>query len=203
MTKKEIVNGYHQMRQDINEQKDEYLAKIYTVIKKYFNEVPEEKWSFENFLTITGIDNIVFESLEETFIITSKAVEKLYDIKANSSEKIGVEDLMYSADNKTLYDRLKEHFNNAIKRDEPTQYMFNRCVLILDTETSCVSNGVIHGRMNRHAKYVEILEGADCVGESESPCEYWIVKKKMPIEELEELPPYHPDCDCEVIYYTE
>jgi hypothetical protein len=25
----------------------------------------------------------------------------------------------------------------------------------------------------------------------------------MPIEELDELPPYHPDCECEVIYYID
>lgn len=203
MTKIEIINGYREMRQDIDKQKDEYLSKIYLVIKKYFNKVPKEKWDFENFLAITEIDNTIFESLEETFIITSKAVEKLYGIKPDPSEKINVADLMYSADNKDLYDRLKEHFNNAIKKDEQAQYMFNRCVLILDTETSCVSNGIIHGKVNKHAKYAEILEGAECVGEPESPCEYWIVKKKMPVEELEELPPYHPDCDCEVIYYIE
>ena len=40
MTKKEIVNGYRQMRQDINKQKDEYLSKMYPIIKKYFNGVP-------------------------------------------------------------------------------------------------------------------------------------------------------------------
>lgn len=203
MTKNEIINGYRQMRQDINKQKDEYLAMIYIVIKKYFNEVPKEKWDFEHFLRVSGISNIIFESLEKTFVIVSEAVEKLYNIKPDPSEKIDVAGLMYSADNKTLYDRLKEHFNNAVKRDESATYMFNRCVLILDTETSCVSNGLIHGRVNKHAKYAEILEGADCMGEPESPCEYWIVKGKMPIEELEELPPYHPDCDCEVIYYVE
>jgi hypothetical protein len=26
---------------------------------------------------------------------------------------------------------------------------------------------------------------------------------KMPIEDLVELPPYHPNCECEVIYYFE
>ena len=160
-------------------------------------------FSLVNPKVLSTIVNDIIAIIEKTFVIVTKAVEELYGIKPDPSEKINIEDLMYSADNKTLYDRLKEHFNNAIKRDEQAQYMFNRCVLILDTETSCVSNGIIHSRMNKHAKYAEILEGADCMGEPESPCEYWIVKGKMPIEELEELPPYHPDCDCEVIYYTE
>ena len=39
--------------------------------------------------------------------------------------------------------------------------------------------------------------------EPSSECEYWVLKGKMPIEELEELPPYHPDCDCQVIYYID
>ena len=108
---------------------------IHIVIKKYFNEIPKEKWDFEHFLRVSGIGNIIFESLEKTFVIVSEAVEKLYNIKPDPSEKIDVASLIYSADNKTLYDRLKEHFNNAVKRDEPATYMFNRCVLILDTET--------------------------------------------------------------------
>ena len=36
-----------------------------------------------------------------------------------------------------------------------------------------------------------------------SPCEEWIKMGKFPIKDLVERPPYHPNCECEVIYYIE
>jgi hypothetical protein len=71
----------------------------------------------------------------------------------------------------------------------------------MDTETSCVSNGIIHGKINKHATHAEIIGNGECDDHPE--CDFWLSKGKMPIEELEELPPYHPDCECEVIYYID
>lgn len=201
MNKQNLVNGYKKMRSDINSNKDRLLFKIFSAIKKYFKDTLKEQQSFGGFITETKIDDIIFASLERTYAITVKAVKDLYNIESN--DKIDVVDLMYSADGKNLYQRLQEHFDNACGRNDATQYMFNRCVLIVDTETACVSNGIIHSKVNKHARYVEVLEGAECADLPASECEYWIKKGKMPIEELEELPPYHPDCDCEVIYFIE
>lgn len=203
MNRQQILSGYKQMRADIGSVKDRLLFKIFSKIKKYFQDTDKEQWSFNHFITESKIDDTIFNILERTYSITVRAVKHLYGIEFNSNEKVNVEDLMYSADGKNLYQRLQEHFNNACNKTEPAQYMFNRCVLIVDTETACVSNGIIHNKVNKHAKYAEVLEGAECMDIPGSECEYWISKGKMPIEELEELPPYHPDCDCEVIYYIE
>lgn len=190
------------MRQDLTVNKDRHLVKILAELKTYFKKHPKEDWTFAHFIATTEVDDLIFESLEKTYVITAKAVKSLYNIEADPLNTIDIADFMYSADNKTLFDRLKTHFEAACERDNPSEYMFNRCVLIVDTETNCVSNGIIHGKVHKHAKYVEIHGGADCTEET-GPCEYWISKGKMPIEELEELPPYHPDCECEVIYYVE
>lgn len=202
MNKKEILSGYQQMRQDITVNKDRCLVKILAELRTYFKKFPKEEWTFAHFIAKTEVDDLIFETLEKTYAITSKAVKSLYNIDTDPINTVDIAEFMYSADNKTLYDRLKMHFENACERDNPLDYMFNRYVLIVDTETSCVSNGIIHGKVHKHAKYVEIHGGADCTQE-EGPCEYWISKGKMPIEDLEELPPYHPDCECEVIYYIE
>lgn len=201
MNKQDLINGYKKMRSDINSTKDRLLFKIYSATKKYFKDTPKEQLSFGGFITNTKVDDIIFASLERTYAITIKAVKELYNIETN--DKVEVADLMYSADGKTLYQRLQEHFDNACGHGDSAQYMFNRCVLIVDTETACVSNGIIHSKVNKHARYAEVLEGAECADLPASECEYWIKKGKMPIEELEELPPYHPDCDCEVIYFLD
>lgn len=200
MNKQQITNGYRKMRDNINSNKDHYLVKIHSAIKKYFKDIPKEKWSFTHFLSTTNIDDLIFKSLERTYSITTKAVEDLYNIK-DSSSKVEVADLMYSKDGKTLYERLKDHFENACKHEDQSGYMFNRCVLIMDTETSCVSNGIIHGKINKHATHAEVIGNGECDDHPE--CEFWLSKGKIPIEELEELPPYHPDCECEVIYYID
>jgi hypothetical protein len=73
----------------------------------------------------------------------------------------------------------------------------------MDTETLYASNHVIHGKLKKYATHAEVFNGNDDICEQHEECEYWSTKGKMPIEELEKLPPYHPDCECEVIYYIE
>lgn len=69
----------------------------------------------------------------------------------------------------------------------------------MDTETLYASNHVIHGKLKKYATHIEVVGSPECSDEDEGLCEYYVTKGKMPIEELDELPPYHPDC--EVIYY--
>ena len=73
----------------------------------------------------------------------------------------------------------------------------------MDTETLYASNHVIHGKLKKYATYVEVLGSPECESEDGGMCEYYVSKGKIPIEELDELPPYHPDCECEVIYYID
>ena len=72
----------------------------------------------------------------------------------------------------------------------------------MDSETLYASNHVIHGKLKRRATHAEVINPNEVCWEHEE-CEYWLSKGKIPIEELKELPPYHPDCECEVIYYFE
>lgn len=98
---------------------------------------------------------------------------------------------------------MHKHYDEAIKRDNPALYFYNRTVLVMDTETLYASNHVIHGKLKKYATYVEVVGSPECDDEEGGMCEYYVSKGKMPIEELDELPPYHPDCECEVIYYID
>ena len=202
MEKRNILSQYDEMRKEINESKDQYLETLFKNIRSYF-ENPEDMRDKEEF--IADLEDIIYDSLTKTYAITAKAVEKIYDI--TFTEKIDddtLRKLTYSSDGKTLNDRLNIHYDNAINRDDsPTIYLRNRIALIMDTETLYSSNHVIHGKLKRKAKYVEVINiNEDCC-EEHPECEYWLKQGKIPIEELAELPPYHPDCECEVIYYFE
>ena len=190
------------MRQEISNSKDSYLEKIFKVVKEYFSKTDNTKWSWEDLYSL--IEPLIYDSLEETYRISAKSAKSIYGITFNESiDKSVLESLTYSKDGKTLEERIHDHYDEAVKRENPSIYFYNRMVLIMDTETMYVTNHVIHGKVNKYATHVEVLEWPECAEEANSECEYWLVKGKMPIEELEELPPYHPDCDCQIIYYID
>lgn len=187
------------MREDILMSEDNYLESIFKYIKTYFSK-DKSLWSWETFYP--ALETMIFESLTKTYSITIAAAKAIYGIEFNERlDRDTLEKLTYSQDGKTLEERMKIHFETAIKRDNPALYYYNRTVLVMDTETLYASNHVIHGKLKKYATEVEVVGSPECSDEDEGLCEYYVSKGKMPIEELDELPPYHPDCECEVIYY--
>ena len=200
MNRSQILTEYDKMRYKISESKDEYLEEMFKYIKFYFS-LDKELWNWETFYL--GLEDLIFSSLEKTYSITIAAVKSIYGIQFNDKiDKDTLKKLTYSKDGKTIEERLKEHWDNSINRKDCTSYFYNRLVLIVDTETLYASNHIIHGKLNKYATHVEILGSPECEKE-EGMCEYYISKGKIPIEDLDELPPYHPDCECEVIYYID
>ena len=201
MNRNQILTEYDKMRQSISESKDKYLEDIFKYIKTYFS-LDKSLWDWETFYQ--GLEDLIFNSLTETYAITAAAVKSIYGIQFKDKiDRETLEDLTYSKDGKTLEERMKIHWDNAINRDNPTLYFYNRTVLVMDTETLYASNHVIHGKLKKYATHVEVIGSPECDNEDGGMCEYYVSKGKMPIEELDELPPYHPDCECEVIYYID
>ena len=201
MQRNQILTEYDKMRQDISKSKDKYLENIFKYIKAYFY-LDESLWNWETFYQ--GLEDLIFNSLTETYSITAAAVKSIYGIQFKDKiDRDTLKDLTYSKDGKTLEERMHKHFDEAIKRDNPALYFYNRTVLVMDTETLYASNHVIHGKLKKYAAHVEVIGSPECDDEEGGMCEYYVSKGKMPIEELDELPPYHPDCECEVIYYID
>lgn len=186
--RQQIIDGYSQMRIDISKLATKCLEDIY----KYLDS---------EHISLDYVYEIILDMLSEVYSLTVTATKNIYNIKNEPLDDEDIEKLTYSKDGKSILKRLQEHYNEAKKRDNFKEYFFNRIVLIVDTESLSISNAVIHGKMKKDAKYVEVISGSEFCAEGQ--CEYWQSKGKMPIEDLTELPPYHPDCECEVIYYFE
>ena len=73
-----------------------------------------------------------------------------------------------------------------------------RLTRLLDTETMVIHNRATYQMVKDKAIYVEIENMSDHCNEE---CDVYGTMPKIPIEELEALPPYHPDCRCVAIYY--
>lgn len=201
MNRNQMLNSYNEMRQNISESKDEHLETMFKYIKKYFS-TNKSLWSWETFYPF--LEELIYNSLTKTYAITTTAIKKIYGIKSNETiDRETLKKLTYSQDGKTLEERMHAHYDEAVKRDNPATYFYNRTVLVMDTETLYASNHVIHGKLKKYATHVEVIGSPECDSEDGGLCEYYVSKSKMPIEKLDKIPPYHPDCECEIIYYID
>ena len=195
-------NKHTKWTKDINSAKNKYLTELIKKISAFIKMVPklEDKTKikklFEEFQD--EILDLIYKSLEETYTLTSKSVKDIYNI---TSKSIKIKDLTYNGDGKTLDERVEQYFLDlieyvAVNEDVDWNIIKNnlnyRLVLILDTETQAVKIKVTHTKIEGHCEFGEVLPGECCAGSGGI----------YPIDELE-LPPYHPNCRCEVIYYEE
>ena len=213
MDRQQILDGYSKLRENISQEKEKSFEKIVKYVNRNFNDQPKEEF-------INQVFNLILDSLEKTYSLTIAAIKKIYNIQDNNIEDININQLTYSRDGKTLKDRLNEHYSIAKEKqnkifkisgikekDDPFKgnafilYFHNRVWCILNTESLHLSNNLIHEKLKKYANYVEIYGVGECMEHDGSPCEEWIKMGKIPIEDLVELPPYHPNCECEIIYY--
>lgn len=192
-----LLNGYTIMRENISEEAEKTIEKI----SKYINKNLK---TYNRTQFVDGMYDLMLELLIEVYSITSKTIRDLYDgleIERLSDEEIM--QLTYSADGKELRDRIEEHYDNVMKRieSERKDYFLHRMMLIVNTESLTVSNGILHKKLAKHAVYAEVTNNDDDICWQHEDCEYWLSKGKIPVDELTELPPFHPDCECMVVYY--
>ena len=183
----------------INKAKDkqaiQLIKNIGSFIKKVSKEEEIEK-TFKDFEQETL--DLIYNSLEETYSITTQSIKDIYNITTKSSK---IKDLTYNGDGRTLDERIQQYFSdllNYINQEENIdwnkikQNLNHRLMLVLDTETQTVKIKVTHKKIEGHCEFGEVLPGECCPGSGGI----------YPIDELD-LPPFHPNCMCEVIYYEE
>lgn len=172
---KEMQHLYDLIIKD-NESDKEY---IYTIIKETIDENKEE---LEKSLL-----NIIYKDLEDTIAIVLMEARKMY--KSFDEDKIiNLKDMLYNKDGKTLEERVKNWIN-----EENIMNLFFHICLILDTETFSLIHQTIKNKVN--VDYVEIVGEGGC-----DICAEYCDGEFYKESEIE-LPPYHPGCMCEVVYY--
>lgn len=221
MDRQQILDGYVKLRKQIEQEKEKSFEKIVRYVNHNFNSQSQEEF-------INNIFDLILNSLEKTYSLTAAAVKEIYNIQDNNIENIDISKLTYSQDGQNLIDRLNEHYirtkekqqkfkleleevnkedldNQDIVVGENAALLYlNGCYYkVLNTESSYLSNYVLHQKIKKLAHHAEVYGICDCSDKDGSPCEEWVRMGKMPIEDLVELPPYHPNCECGVIYYIE
>lgn len=177
----EISNMYDNALNDIQI----YNEKIYRIINNKQKTKIEKRQQ---------VKETILDSLTDTMSYVLKEIERLYPKSYDKNAKINLEKLLYNKDGLTLNQRI----DNWFKEEENEQNLAYHMRLILRTETEQIIPRIIQTKLTRNKIYVEILEGGgEC---STGICSEYADGQAYPEDEIE-LPPYHPDCECQAIFY--
>ena len=151
--------------------------------------------------------DLIYECLEKVYNLVSHFLKENYS--GILLELIDVKSLIWNKDGLTLEERISKHILNSVHNllelytdgvmsyDNVQTLLDYEMIKIIDTETFVILNAVLYEKLKKHAKYFEVIGGAGCCDVCDSHQDI------RPIEELDELPPYHPNCTCLIIYYLE
>lgn len=197
---------YLELKNEIKQIISKYETKIIGVVYKYFNKI-NNRTTLEQVNEYTEkcneeVQKLFDELLEKIYSLIAKFVKQNYPKSDFDIDNIRV--LTWNEDGVSLEERIKNHiqnaFNNALeakieKRDSHLikSQITHQMIKILDTECFNLSNKVLNMKLKKGSKYFEILS-SDCCGGNTGI---------LPIHELHDLPPFHPNCQCMIIYYEE
>ena len=176
---------YKTLLQNILEEKEKYAEELMRIVNQYLKLSAEERnKSKETF--IKKAQDVIWRSLEKTYSKSLIAAKEIYGLSL--SKKLKLENLVWDNDEIALNERIAGHFDIIIS-------LHKRLLLLLDNETRVIHNRIIRNSIEGYYPYAEVIND-DCCDD----CEIYFREGRIPIEKLE-LPPYHPDCECYVIYY--
>ncbi len=187
-TRKYIENKTKKLNKQIQEIKDNYFDSLSKILIKYYNN---ECKDFKDFSE--KIESTILEMLEKIYSSTSSGIKEIYKIKKDLPvSKIEP----FNADGKSLSERIFIWFSK--KSDNfinDKLSALNQLEVITNTEALHQQQLVMFDKLSGMAEFATVVSGGgDC---RESLCSEY--EGDWPIGELV-YPPYHPNCQCYVIY---
>lgn len=186
--RKYIENKTKKLNKEIQKIYDTYFETLSKELIKYYNN------DCKNFSEFSDqVESIILEMLEEVYSTTSSGVKSIYKIKKDLPvSKIAT----FSADGKTLADRIYIWFSKASENFVADKLQaLQKLEVITKTEALYQQQLVMYDKIQGLAEFgIVVNGGGDC---KEGICSEY--EGEYPIEELI-FPPYHPNCQCYVIY---
>ena len=181
------IKQFHRLYNHTTSNLDYYYSLIYKEIK---NMTENNKTEIKQ-----KVINFILDSLEETKFITERQLKKIFP-NSIKIKNIKVQDNLYKQDGLTLADRVDRWFKQTQKKEELSFQMAR----ILDTQTYHIIPIIVKEDFKREKGekvYVEIISTDEC--HSGICLDY--ADGEAHLEDDIELPPYHPSCQCQAIYY--
>lgn len=198
-----MIQLYEELKKDVLKIITEYEVKILSIINKI--KTLQDVNNFNE--NENKIHDLINECLEKIYALIAKFVRTYYpDIEFNEEN---VASLTWNEDGINLEERITSYIETSILEmivllkegkdiAQIKRLLEFQIVRILDTEAFLVMNKILENKLRKVSKYFQILSDNCCGG-----CENISEQGILPIHKLEKTPPYHPNCQCIVIYYTE
>ena len=176
----EIQQIYNQALDDLTP----YSEQIYKIIKNEKDKTKAEE----------QIIDIILNSLSHTMSLTLDNIKHIFPNSYNEKTKIDLENMLYNKDGLTLEQRVHKWFDTVEEKEQ----LFYHISLILETETNQIIPQISKSKLNKKTIYYAVEPGGgDC---STGICLEYADGEAYPEDDIE-LPPYHPDCQCQAFPY--
>ena len=184
-TRKKRKNQINKIKKETDFIIEKYEEKIYRIIKRKENIIKKQSQIYD--VMITAFEEIISSVIKE--------VKKFYPNSFNEGSVVTLEDILYQEDGETLEERIKERL---IDDPQKIQENLRRMSLIVETDGHRILYQTIKAKTKSDVTYIEIeLGGGEC---STGICLDYADEEIHPENDID-LPPYHPGCECEAIYY--
>lgn len=170
-----LKENYQQLILDINKKDINGEEAIFKLLK--------EEASAEE------IADAIWKILEEVFSLILSFIKENYP--SISAEGIDIISCLWSGDDLTIADRVE----TALTRPNPLPHL----CLIAENESFEILNSFMTNTVSKEAKFFEVIQTSKCC----EFCDEQYLPGIHPIGELNEIPPFHVDCQCGIIYYME
>lgn len=151
----------------------------------------------------------IYNCLSQSYEIESKWLDRVYGpLGYVKPSKRDIDRLLYSADGKSLEDRINEHFEDFSEELHETReqdrdrkvHLLNKLHKIVFTENVHMVNHLMYYNFKEKAKAVIVVGGIGC---ETCDCEAkWGVYPIDQFSETYDIPPFHSHCGCGIIVVT-
>ena len=139
--------------------------------------------------------NVITELAENIVSYIRNYLRKEYDIEAENLSPEELIESFYSADGKTIFDRIREY---AKEKDLTSfTYKLYRCCR---SEVAGLMNRCIFNSLKDQFEYITVRLSNECGDCDAGILSGWVKTSEV---NLSDLPPFHPDCCCSVDFSNE
>jgi hypothetical protein len=124
-------------------------------------------------------------------------VTETYNINTDLIEisEEAILNLTFSGDGKNFKERIHEHYSEYLNNNNQDMFL-NALNKILKTESRYIFNRTLSQEVAPQAIEYEII-GDNACGE----CSDHLGGGRISLSLLTDIPPYHPNCECNIVYY--
>ena len=163
------------------------ISKTLTEIQKQFDNDDLESYCIDT----------IEEKFEDMLLHVLNFISEIYGINTDLVEisEEAILGLTFSGDGKTFKERISEHYTEYLKNQNQDMFL-NAVNKILKTESRFIFNHTLSQEVTPHAVEYEIIGDNGC-----EECADHLGGGRVSLALLTDIPPYHPNCECNIVYY--